>query len=63
MDIVVTRDQLRYDADDEEEGEIRFVAMQHNDEIPGGRRIVLERRNAMIPLGVSVLDLLQFSLV
>ena len=39
---------LGYDADDEEEG-IRFAALEPVEEPPQDRRLILERRNALIP--------------
>ena len=39
---------LEYDADDEEEG-IRFVALEPVEEPPRDRRLILERRNALVP--------------
>jgi hypothetical protein len=52
---------LQYDADDEVEEEgVHFVALELADDLPRDRRIVLERRNALIPpMGdeVSALEL------
>lgn len=39
---------LEYDADDEEDG-IRFVVLEPIEEPPRDRRLILERRNALIP--------------